>query len=164
MVDACRYKSIGHFISGCVVLFVQSPEFLQLFLWYVPIAKKMVGKKWDDQAERCNKKIIAATKQSWNSPPAVLQKPLSFSEAVAAVSGPVFAADEPGMSIDSVADGFENRPLVMHCFIGPPGGFSPEEQSAFDGHQALRISFDNVYQTAILIIQAWGVCLQHFLQ
>jgi 16S rRNA (uracil1498-N3)-methyltransferase len=82
---------------------------------------------WDKHAQRINRKLIAGIKQSHNPWLPALDRPTAFSDAVSAAGASlVLTADTSGGPFLGVVDKIQQAAAVS-CFVGPPGGFSPEE-------------------------------------
>jgi 16S rRNA (uracil1498-N3)-methyltransferase len=91
--------------------------------------KKWWTKQWERHVERFQKKIIAAVKQSWNAWMPVVLEPVSFAKALDMVSTHLVVADEQGVTLDQFSSR-QHSDAVISCFVGPPGGFSPQERDA----------------------------------
>lgn len=87
--------------------------------------KKWWLRKWDKHVERFKKKMIASAKQSWNTWLPSLNEPVEFSSVIDLINDFAIVADDKGTVLASQQSQSKNGPLS--CFVGPPGGFSPEE-------------------------------------
>lgn len=90
--------------------------------------KKWWSKKWDKHTMRFQKKMIVATKQSWNAWIPILNEPVSINSAVSMANETIIVADEKGAPFVSINKNLI-KPKALSCFIGPPGGFSDDELS-----------------------------------
>jgi len=81
---------------------------------------------WNAQNTRFHKKMIAGLKQSLNPWLPALEEPIGFTDAVDRVLGICVTADEEGTpAVEWLS---HTRAIEqVSCFIGPPGGFAPEE-------------------------------------
>lgn len=102
--------------------------------------KKWWAKKWEKHADRFRKKMITAAKQSWNAWLPSLNKPVVFTTAINTASRLVFFADGNGVSLNNYNEDFSADETIS-CFVGPPGGFSSEENSELRKHGALPVKF-----------------------
>jgi 16S rRNA (uracil1498-N3)-methyltransferase len=80
-------------------------------------------------SERFRKKMIAAMKQSLYPHLPRLDPPLPFDDVGAALSGVCLVADPGGFPVAEVLGG-DAGDGIFSCLVGPPGGFSPEEQAS----------------------------------
>jgi 16S rRNA (uracil1498-N3)-methyltransferase len=95
---------------------------------------------WDKHADRIHKKLVAGIKQSRNPWLPVCAQPTAFSDAFSkAEASLIIAADENGGQVVEVLDRIKQAAAVS-CFIGPPGGFSPDELSALKNADAAFVS------------------------
>jgi 16S rRNA (uracil1498-N3)-methyltransferase len=102
--------------------------------------------QWEKRLERMQRKMIAGIKQAHNPRLPDLCTPQSFHEASSMASkGPSgvvrVVADPGGAGIEKAFLG--KGPVErIDCFIGPPGGFSPEELKRFSegGFQFIKIA------------------------
>jgi 16S rRNA (uracil1498-N3)-methyltransferase len=82
---------------------------------------------WEKQAQRLTKKMIAGIKQAKSAWLPLLCAPQPLAGALGKGAGALMlAADESGVPFADVIDRIKNAAAVS-CFVGPPGGFSPEE-------------------------------------
>ncbi|MBN1983722.1 MAG: 16S rRNA (uracil(1498)-N(3))-methyltransferase [Chitinivibrionales bacterium] len=79
---------------------------------------------WNKLSERFQKKMIASLKQSWNPTMPQLVSPIAFSERMKKEHGSLVIADMEGSITDSI---IPDSCTELSCYIGPPGGFSPQE-------------------------------------
>ncbi|MBS3762856.1 MAG: 16S rRNA (uracil(1498)-N(3))-methyltransferase [Planctomycetes bacterium] len=100
--------------------------------------KKWWTKRWGKKEERFQRKIVASAKQSWNARFPRLSSPLSFEVSLERASGELLLADPEGTKIEDVElrSGTTNS---YSCFVGPPGGFSPDEKEALETNGAVKI-------------------------
>jgi 16S rRNA (uracil1498-N3)-methyltransferase len=86
--------------------------------------------RWDKYADRLRRKMIAGIKQSLNPWLPQLTQPQSFAQATGAMSDfqACLVADSTGMPLRQAVMPLAGARQVA-CFVGPPGGFSPEELS-----------------------------------
>lgn len=116
----------AHSITPVVCDYCQSP-------WW--------DRRWEKRRDRFTRKMIAAAKQSWNPHLPDLPDPVSLGKVLGQSASPPVFADPDGSTVTELSsrvpadDGFS-------CFIGPPGGFSPEEKNVFQSADAypLRLS------------------------
>ena len=125
--------------------------------------KKWWVKKWEKHYERFRKKMIAASKQSWNAWLPNLIGPIDFKKALSVVRGLVLVADENGETLDILSE----KPTLqdsISCFIGPPEGFSPEELSELRkcGSRAITLS-DKRLRTELAATILAGNIVQKFI-
>ena len=95
---------------------------------------------WDKQAPRINKKLVAGVKQSRNPWLPQLAEPTAFGDALSKI-GPslVIAAEADGTRFVDVI-GKIKQATAVSCFVGPPGGFSPDELERLKTSGALFLS------------------------
>jgi 16S rRNA (uracil1498-N3)-methyltransferase len=100
--------------------------------------------KWDKHAERIERKMITAVKQSLNPFLPRLDKPCVIAEALKHSDGHMVVADEHGAGLMEALPQLAAQNLC--AFVGPPGGFSPAERAAFETAHALfvRLSADRL--------------------
>ena len=99
--------------------------------------------RWDIYADRFRRKMVAGIKQSLNPWLPELTAPQSFMQTVNGSGG----ADK-NVSLVANADGIAVRQALekiavaknVACFIGPPGGFSPEERTAFHSPESVMVN------------------------
>ncbi len=104
--------------------------------------KKWWNKKWEKFELRFNKKMITATKQSWNAWLPELGMPINFEKALDKKIGTCFFGGIDGIAINDFSDG-QGIPNEISCFLGPPGGFSPEEQEELKKAEVQEIKLSN---------------------
>ena len=80
-------------------------------------------------SERFRSKMVAALKQSLYPYLPRLDPPLPFENIGSAVSGTFLVADPEGAPVAEALNMYPPA-AVLVCFVGPPGGFSPEEQTS----------------------------------
>ncbi len=119
---------------------------------------------WDKHIERLRRKMISGIKQAHNPWLPELGQPQRLSEAIQTArekNATCLVADAGGETISSVLSG-NTTPEQIFCFIGPPGGFSPEEKSLFDvegytkmtlGRYRLRTELAAIVLCVILLSQ-----------
>jgi 16S rRNA (uracil1498-N3)-methyltransferase len=82
---------------------------------------------WDKHSQRIRKKLVAGIKQSHNPWLPLVTEPAAFSDALSQTEPSlVLAADAGGKQVFEIVDKIKQSRAVS-CFVGPPGGFSPEE-------------------------------------
>jgi 16S rRNA (uracil1498-N3)-methyltransferase len=82
---------------------------------------------WDKHSQRIRKKLIAGIKQSHNPWLPLVTEPAAFGDAISQMEPSlVLAADAGGKQVLEIVDKIKQSHAVS-CFVGPPGGFSPEE-------------------------------------
>ncbi len=124
--------------------------------------KNWLIKKWDKQYERLYKKMIAATKQSWNVWLPQLDKPMNFNDAILLGKEVNIVAEKDGITFNDFP--FDSgTPDIISCFIGPPGGFSQEELLILKerGALALKLS-DHRLRTELAATVLAGNIVQKF--
>jgi 16S rRNA (uracil1498-N3)-methyltransferase len=120
--------------------------------------KKWWTKKWEKHADRFRKKMITATKQSWNAWLPELSSPLDFENALEEKTGPCFFADANGIVLNDYSD-VSGIPKEISCFVGPPGGFSLEEQAKLkaSGAQEIKLSYHRLRTELAATVMASNV-------
>jgi 16S rRNA (uracil1498-N3)-methyltransferase len=113
---------------------------------------------WDKHEVRLRSKMIAGVKQSQNVWLPTLAKPIPLSEALAAAQGcPLLVADQNGLPLISAAEAMRGATFAS-CFIGPPGGFSPEESAQISSVKAHHVALsDNRLRTELAAVLLCGV-------
>ncbi len=91
--------------------------------------------KWAKHAERLERKMVAAVKQSLNPFLPALSPPRPFAEALQSAEGVIALADEQGGPLPDAVRGVPS----ISAFVGPPGGFSPSEIDALRTRGALPV-------------------------
>lgn len=82
--------------------------------------------KWEKSLDRCNKKVIASIKQSFNPYITEISAPIEFKDAIAlSKQSSVLFGDENGSGFNTLDEHLSKDSIAI--FIGPPGGFSSEE-------------------------------------
>jgi 16S rRNA (uracil1498-N3)-methyltransferase len=98
---------------------------------------------WDRVFSRLKRKMEAGIKQSLNPWLPACREPVAFDKVLALCGeSPVLVADEGGEPPASIFDRIGNADSVS-CFIGPPGGFSPEELAALAAARAFFVSLSS---------------------
>lgn len=104
--------------------------------------KKWWTKKWNKHFSRFQKKMITATKQSWNAWLPKLDAPVTFKQALDQKDDLCLFGGINGIIMNNCS--FEaGIPEKISCFIGPPGGFSPEEIEKLKASGANEIKLAN---------------------
>ncbi|MBD3421530.1 MAG: RsmE family RNA methyltransferase [Chitinivibrionales bacterium] len=86
--------------------------------------------KWEKSRRRFERKMIAACKQSHNLWLPAVENPVTLAASLALCCGTVAYADQ---DTDTRLNDYGKLPGdVISCFVGPPGGFSPQEKAALD--------------------------------
>lgn len=88
--------------------------------------------KWEKHDERLRGKMIAAMKQSLYPYLPVLNKPRII-DSTCFQNGVCVAADYNGVSVIDLPPSLTS----VNCFVGPPGGFSPQEIDLFKNNSCL---------------------------
>ncbi|MBN2145050.1 MAG: 16S rRNA (uracil(1498)-N(3))-methyltransferase [Candidatus Aureabacteria bacterium] len=101
--------------------------------------KKSWDSNWKKFQSRFRKKSIASMKQSHQVWLPELSVPVLFSESLSSILGFCLVADVQGTSVHDVLKG-KSISDVYTCYIGPPGGFSPEELQALTARKACFVS------------------------
>jgi 16S rRNA (uracil1498-N3)-methyltransferase len=124
--------------------------------------------QWEKRLERMQRKMIAGIKQSHNPRLPGLSSPQSFREAYGLTregpSGVVrMVADPRGAGIEKAFLGTRSVERI-DCFIGPPGGFSPEELKLFSegGFQFIRIAHYRL-RTELAVVVTCSAIMQRFI-
>jgi 16S rRNA (uracil1498-N3)-methyltransferase len=110
----------------------------------IPVACRYSQKgwwhSWDNLVPRIRRKLIAGIKQSRNPWLPVCIEPQTVPEALAVCGDSfVIAADECGDNFAAVS-GRMGPASALSCFVGPPGGFSPDELGALKSGAAAFLS------------------------
>ena len=95
---------------------------------------------WEKQSRRFREKIIVAGKQSHNPHFTTLLAPQAFTEALNTAPEKILVAMESGQLLDKNNIGTSES---VACFIGPPGGFSPQELEQLKTKKAQFIRLGN---------------------
>jgi 16S rRNA (uracil1498-N3)-methyltransferase len=98
----------------------------------VPVICDYCQKSWWDESHwekyliRFNRILISAIKQSHNPFLPMMEKPIDFSAALDKIEGTCLVADQNGSGLSTRLEtaGYFS---TCSCYVGPPGGFSPEE-------------------------------------
>jgi 16S rRNA (uracil1498-N3)-methyltransferase len=95
---------------------------------------------WERHTPRIRKKLVAGIKQSRNPWLPLVTGPTAFGDALSK-SEPslVIAAEAGGKQFADLIDNIRHAPAVS-CFVGPPGGFSPEELDDLKKADAIFVS------------------------
>jgi 16S rRNA (uracil1498-N3)-methyltransferase len=95
---------------------------------------------WDKQKERLERKMIACCKQALLPRVPIIDAPIVFEKALKEDPSTTtwVIADEEGMSNGLLRNAIQSQ-SVVHCFIGPPGGFSPEEIASFNSLNTIKV-------------------------
>lgn len=88
---------------------------------------------WEKQRERLERKMIAGMKQARSAWLPELAAPVPIGEGLEVAGSFRLVADEEGCRPGEVG-GEMTRFGSVTCLVGPPGGFSPEEQRAIERH------------------------------
>lgn len=83
-------------------------------------------RSWERDSERLKNKMISSMKQSLYPFLPVLDNPVKVDTALENICGLKIAADQYGKSIGMCNISSNTK---ISCFVGPPGGFSPDELS-----------------------------------
>jgi 16S rRNA (uracil1498-N3)-methyltransferase len=125
------------------------------------VTARGVAQPVDAALERLRRGVIEASKQCRRNRLMEIAEPLTAATYVASVPQDSlrFWADPSGEPLSHGVPRFDpSHPLVVHCAIGPEGGFTPEETAAAQkagwrlvslGPRILRI------ETAALMLAAW---------
>jgi 16S rRNA (uracil1498-N3)-methyltransferase len=124
---------------------------------------------WEHRLERLQRKMIAAVKQSRNPWLPVLYAPQPFVPAVQmacseAGDHAIHVATDPGGDALETALSGANGIDRVDCFIGPPGGFSPEELEYFSlkNIPCVKIAHYRL-RTELAAIVSCAEIMQHFI-
>ncbi len=96
--------------------------------------------KWNKIYQRFEKKMIVGIKQSKSAFLPRLNQPVSFEKASQTIQPQnlQLVASPDGNPVVSVCKKIINAPVVT-CWVGPPGGFSPEEEKILSANKASEI-------------------------
>jgi 16S rRNA (uracil1498-N3)-methyltransferase len=95
---------------------------------------------WDKHAVRIWKKLVSGITQSRNPWLPLLAGPTELSGSLSAAGASfVIVAEAGGEQLFNMADKLKQATAVS-CFVGPPGGFSPEELDALKNAGAAFVS------------------------
>jgi 16S rRNA (uracil1498-N3)-methyltransferase len=113
---------------------------------------------WEKQAQRITKKMIAGIKQAKSARLPHCLPPMFFDKAVNDYKSPIIiVADENGRDLVGIADACKAADTVS-CFVGPPGGFSPEEISRLESAGAIFVSLSkNRLRTELAAVLLCGI-------
>ena len=101
--------------------------------------EKWWAKRWDAILDRLNKKMVVAIKQAHNPFLPVLDEPVTFKQALDECRGGVVVAESSGQPVFLFEQ--TSRSLeTISAFVGPPGGFSPDELQLFQEKNATFVS------------------------
>jgi RsmE family RNA methyltransferase len=102
--------------------------------------------------------MIAGIKQSQNVWLPTLAKPTPLSESLAAAQGcPLLVADQNGLPLSSAVDAVRGASFAS-CFVGPPGGFSPDESAQILSAKAHHVALsENRLRTELAAVLLCGV-------
>ena len=119
--------------------------------------------KWEKWELRFRKKTIVALKQSCTLFLPEITQPQTSNDAIQQVDGCVLVADRYGKPLNTAYDSLL-RSRTFTCFIGPPGGFSPEESELFtrNGVTSIKIAPSRLrteLAVTVLCSQLIGHCL-----
>jgi len=103
----------------------------------IPVVSRYCQQKWwngwNNQLDRFSRKMVSALKQSMNVWLPVLEHPIPFSSVLAnwSMSRRTFhiVADSSGNSCTVIMKNLHKIDEI-HCMVGPPGGFSPDESKS----------------------------------
>jgi 16S rRNA (uracil1498-N3)-methyltransferase len=114
--------------------------------------------EWERHAQRINKKMVAGIKQSCNPWLPQCPEPTLFEDAVSKQEPSfVIAADASGSWCVDIFDKIKQSPAVS-CFVGPPGGFSPQELDMLEKKGAAFVSLSaNRLRTELAAVLLCGV-------
>jgi 16S rRNA (uracil1498-N3)-methyltransferase len=125
---------------------------------------------WENRLERLQRKMIAAVKQSHNPWLPALHKPQPFLPAIQMACSQAgdraaipIAADADGAPLETAFTGAKQVDRV-DCFIGPPGGFSPDELEYFSlkNIPLVKIAHYRLRTELAAIVSCAGI-MQHFI-
>jgi len=124
---------------------------------------------WENRLERMRRKMIAAAKQSRNPWLPELHKPMPFLPAVQMACTEAddhaihIATDSTGSALETAFTGAK-RIGRIDCFIGPPGGFSPDELEYFSlkNIPLVKIAHYRLRTELAAIVSCTGI-QQHFI-
>jgi 16S rRNA (uracil1498-N3)-methyltransferase len=110
----------------------------------IPLVCKFCQKPWwsawEKHSQRIWKKLVAGIKQSRNPWLPLLIGPTVFEEALTQTGSPlIIAAEASGKKYLDILDRIKQASGVS-CFVGPPGGFSPEELEGLKKAGAVFVS------------------------
>ncbi len=91
--------------------------------------KKWWAERWGKYTSRFEKTVIASAKQSLNPYLIEVEQPVALETVIREVEknkSALLYADEKGSKMDKYDDNLRKEKSLT-CFVGPPGGFSPEE-------------------------------------
>jgi 16S rRNA (uracil1498-N3)-methyltransferase len=97
-------------------------------------------KEWDKHEGRIRKKLVSGITQSLNPWLPQLAKPATVPEALSESAASFIIAAEAGGEIVSKSENKVQQATSVSCFVGPPGGFSPEEIDALRNAGAVFVS------------------------
>jgi 16S rRNA (uracil1498-N3)-methyltransferase len=125
---------------------------------------------WEKRIERLRRKMIASIKQAHNPWLPDLREPRPFSDALRLLDAQNarkslrVVADPGGSAISSVI-GEIGRTDHIDCFIGPPGGFSPEELGRLSSENFNRVGLSRFrLRTELAAVASCAQIMQCFLE
>ena len=124
---------------------------------------------WEKGLERLRRKMISGIKQAHNPWLPDLRAPQQFLEALHMVCEKAggrtirIVADPAGIAVGNTLQG-RNPTDRIDCFIGPPGGFSPDEVHRFsmEGFQFVKVAHYRL-RTELAAIALCAEIIQHFI-
>jgi 16S rRNA (uracil1498-N3)-methyltransferase len=125
---------------------------------------------WEKRIERLQRKMIAGIKQAHNPWLPDLREPRPFTEALRALGaekgpGPLRIVADPEGGALAGAIGESSRIDCIACFIGPPGGFSPEELDLLASENFKRVKLARFrLRTELAAIASCAQIMQHFIR
>jgi 16S rRNA (uracil1498-N3)-methyltransferase len=90
-------------------------------------SQKPWWKEWDKHALRVEKKLVAGIKQSRNPWLPLLTGPMEFADVFSKTESTLIIAAEAGAARFTETIDAVRQAAAISCFIGPPGGFAPDE-------------------------------------
>ena len=116
--------------------------------------------RWEKLSPRFRTIMVTALKQSHNCLLPALHGPKTFTQAVDMADAACLVADMDGQTMQTAMQAVP-PPAALSCFIGPPGGFSPEELQTMKsrGSAAVRLS-PNRLKTELAAVVAAACILQ----
>jgi 16S rRNA (uracil1498-N3)-methyltransferase len=120
-------------------------------------AQKPWWNVWDKHAPRIHKKLVAGIKQSRNPWLPQLAEPTAFGDALSKTEPSLVIAAEAGRTRFVDVIGKIKQATAVSCFVGPPGGFSPDELERLKTEGALFLSLsENRLRTELAAVMVCG--------
>jgi 16S rRNA (uracil1498-N3)-methyltransferase len=125
---------------------------------------------WEKHLDRLRRKMIAAVKQAHNPRLPDLYEPQPLAETLFTLGSRVkspsvrIVADPDGVTAVSVVGGATTIDRI-DCFIGPPGGFSPDELDRLSSEGFSKVNLSRYrLRTELAAIVLCAEIMQHFLE